>query len=365
MTNLSPVALISRSALRHNLRVVSDRVAPAELLAVVKDDAYGHGRDTVVRELLACGATRFGALDLDTALAVRALAPDAMIFAWVFDAGDDFVQAIRAGIDIGVTAADVLERVAAAAAAHADSAVPVHLKIDSGLHRAGVLPSQWREVVIRAAELERAGLIRVVGLWTHIAEASDDDDTRAIAEYSWALEEAARHGIRPRLRHLAASAAAYGRADARFDMVRVGAFLYGIAPGGGVGPADLGLRPVMTLETPVLAVTRDGDRELASIGFGGALGLLADASGRVSVAIHGARWPVLAVRPTETIIDVTPTESAQPGSAAAVRVGDVATLFGDGSRGEASLQEWADAMGTIGEELVTRVSALVPRRVVD
>ncbi|WP_167045707.1 alanine racemase [Salinibacterium sp. ZJ454] len=360
MTEPSAVVLVSRDALRHNVRLVRDRVAPAELLAVVKDNAYGHGRETVVKALLDVGVTRFGALDLVSALAVRELAPDAMIFAWVFDSGDDFALAIRARVDIGVTAADVLERVAAASAAHADGAVPVHLKIDSGLHRAGVLPAEWRGFVSRAAELERAGLIRVAGLWTHIAEASDDDDSRAIAEFSWAVDEAERQGLDARLRHLAASAAAYARADARFDMVRVGAFLYGIAPGGGVGPAELGLRPVMTLQAPVLAVTRAGDRELASIGFGGAMGLLTDAAGRVSVAIHGARWPVTAVHPTETIIDVT-----TDGSAPAVRAGDVVTLFGDGAHGEATLQEWADAMGTIGEELVTRVSALVPRRVVD
>ena len=236
----------------------------------------------------------------------------------------------------------------------------MHLKFDSGLHRAGVLPGQWSRFVSRAAELERAGLIEVAGLWTHIAEASDDDDSRAIAEFTRAVDQAAGQGINPRMLHLAASAAAYARADARFDMVRIGAFLYGIAPGGGVGPAELGLRPVMTLQTPVLSVDRDGGGTHAVIGIGGALGLLGDAAGRVSVAIRGERWQVSAVEPTRTSIDVTAHNSS-----VAIRPGDTVTLFGDGTSGEAALQEWADAMGTIGEELVTRVSALIPRKIVD
>ena len=66
MSQDGPVALISRGALQHNVRLIRERVAPAELLAVVKDDAYGHGREAIVGELLALGVSRFGALDLTT-----------------------------------------------------------------------------------------------------------------------------------------------------------------------------------------------------------------------------------------------------------------------------------------------------------
>ncbi len=349
MSRIETTAHVSTAAIRHNLQLMRDRVAPAELLAIVKDNAYGHGLEQVLDVLLGEGVRRFGTLDLDGAFRVRSLVPDAMVFAWVFDSHSDLGAAVRAGIDLGVTDAATLERVAQAAG---DLCARIHLKVDSGLHRAGVLPDRWAEFTQRAAELQRAGRVSVDGLWTHLAEASDEDDSRSIAEYEAAVQIARAHGLDSAIRHVAASAAAYARADARFDLVRIGAFLYGIAPGGGVGPGQLGLRPAMTVRDRVRAVHEETGRTLAEIGYGGMLGLLSDAAGAVSVAIGGVRHPITAVEPLRTTIDVTGSE---------VVVGDQVTLFGDGSAGEATTQEWADAMGTIGEELVLRVSSRVPR----
>jgi alanine racemase len=344
-------AFVSLDALRHNIRLVRNRVSPAELLAVVKDDAYGHGVDAVVDVLVDEGVTRFGTLDLPGALALRRRQPGVMVFAWVFDSGDDLAVAVRDGIDIGVTDEAVLERVAVAGGV--SGAQPsIHLKLDTGLHRAGVLASGWDRFVKRAAALERDGLVRVAGLWTHLAEETDDDDSRSIAEHQAGVAAAHAHGIRDAMIHVAASAASYARADARFDLVRVGAFLYGIAPGGGVGPKDLGLRPVMTLQAPIRRIQQDGGRSLAELPIGGASGILSDAAGNVTVAVAGRRAPVVTVEPSYTLIDVT---------GGAPELGDTVTLFGDGSVGEPTLQEWADAMGTIGEEIVTRLTATIPR----
>lgn len=349
-----PEAVISVSALRHNLRLTESRVAPASVLAVVKDDAYGHGRDAILDVLLNEGVTRFGALDLPSAVAVRSRSRDAMAFAWVFDRSDDLSEAVRLRIDLGVTDEEVLERVAAAAASADAGPAHIHLKIDTGLHRAGVLPSRWKAFVMRAAELEHAGHVRVVGLWTHLAEESDDDDTRAIEAYRSAVGVAAQHGVTDVTLHVAASAASFAREDARFDMVRVGAFLYGIAPGSGTGPAELGLRPVMTLRAPVRALVKEEGRTLAEVGVGGAAGIPQDAAGSVSVALAGRRHEVVAVEPLRLLIDVTDAVPA---------AGEIVTLFGDGASGEPTLQEWADAIGTIGEEIVTRLSGVIPRRI--
>ena len=352
MTSAGAVAAISIAALRHNVRLIRDRVSPAELLAVVKDDAYGHGLDPVLDVLLEEGVSRFGALDLSGALRVRERAPGAMVFAWVFDHGDDLAEPVSAGIDIGVTDAPTLERVASAVRARGLGPALVHLKLDTGLHRAGALPEDWDGFVSRAAELQRSGVVSVRGLWTHLAEESDDDDGRSIAEYLAAVEVARAHGIRGALCHVAASAAAYERADARFDMVRVGAFLYGIAPGSGIGPAQLGLHPVMTLRAPVTGIRQASGLRLAEVTLGGAAGILADAAGSAMVAIGGVRYPVAAVEPHRVLIDVGVGE---------VSVGAIVTLFGDGTSGEPTLQEWADGMGTIGEEIVTRLAAWIPR----
>lgn len=356
MSAQEATATVALSALRHNVRVVRERVAPAELLAVVKDDAYGHGLSSVLGVLLSEGVTRFGTLDLPGALEVRSRAPEAMVFAWVFDSGDDIERAIRERLDIGVTDAAMLERVGEAARISSGAPALIHLKLDTGLHRAGVLHGAWEQFVGRAAELQRAGLVRVSGLWTHLAEESDEDDSRSIAEHQAGVRVAGEHGIRGTVIHVAASAASFARADARFDMVRVGAFLYGIAPGSGIGPADLGLRPVMTLRAPIRRIIEEGGSQTGLVGIGGASGILADAASGVSVAIRRRRYPVLTVEPTGLLIDVTGGD---------VTAGDTVTLFGDGSEGEPTLQEWADPMGTIGEEIVTRLSGSIPRVVIE
>lgn len=334
---------VSSSALAHNLDLVRSRVAPAETMAVVKDDAYGHGLKEVVAFLRDRDVSRFGVLDLDGASRVRVIAPDASVFAWVVDDGDDIGAAIADGIELGISDHRVLERVAATG--RAGQVARIHIKIDSGLHRAGVLPDHWPTFVQRAAELEAEGAIRVEGIWTHIAEASDETDTAAIRIFETAIATAGDAGLRPPLRHLAASAAAFSRPDARFDLVRVGAFLYGIAPGSGVGPTDLGLRPALTVSARVVDV--DAVSGLARIDCGGVDGMLADAAGAVSVAIRGRRHPLITVSSFASTIG--------PDSAAGVpQIGDRAALFGSGAHGEQTVTEWADAMATIGEELTTR-----------
>lgn len=351
-----PTAFISAAAVRHNLKVVRERVAPATVMAVIKDNAYGHSQQLILDLLVSEGVARFGTLDLPSSMAVRRSVPEAMIFAWVIDHDDDVSGAIRAEIDLGVTDPDMLERVAREA--HSVSATArVHLKLDSGLHRAGTLPEQWPALMARAAQLQSQGLISVRGLWTHLSEASEQEDSRSIAQFTTALEAARLAGITGAVRHLAASAAAFSRADARFDMVRVGAFLYGIGPGDGIGPAELGLIPVMTVQAPVVALVHRDSRVYAHIDIGGAAGMLSDAAGAAFVAINSQRFRVAAVETTHTIIDVTVSDSLAPD----VQLGDTVTLFGSGSQGEQTLYEWADAMDTIGEELTCRVSAAIPR----
>lgn len=334
---------LSRSALALNLDLVRSRVAPAEVMAVVKDDAYGHGMREVVPFLHDQGVSRFGVLDLDGASRVRVITPDASVFAWVVDDGDDIGAAVADGIELGVSDRRVLERVATSGGA--GQVARVHIKVDSGLHRAGVLPEDWPDFVKRVAELEAKGSIEVAGVWTHIAEASDEADSAAIGVFETAVATARAAGLRPPVRHLAASAAAFSRADARFDLVRVGAFLYGIAPGSGVGPAELGLHPVLTASAPVVDV--DPVSGLVRIDCGAVDGMLADAAGAVSVTIRRQRHPLVSVSSFASTVAID-------GSEPLPQVGDSATLFGSGAAGEQTVTEWADAMATIGEELVTR-----------
>ena len=338
---------VDLTALASNIARVRATVAPAELMLVVKDDAYGHGIEAVVRTAAAAGVTWFGGFDVRTGTAVRAAAgDDARIFAWIAASRDDLDAAIAARIDLGIGDAGLLEELADAAA-DAGATPRVHLKIDTGLHRNGVRPEHWATFVARAAQLQTAGRIDVIGVWSHIAEASDAEDDDARAVFEWALRQAEVAGIRPEDRHLAASAASFARPEFRYDMVRVGAFCYGIRSAGGPSADDLGLVPVAQLDADVLEV----GEALVTIGIGALDGLPSSLRHRAVVGTPSGARPLLLVGGSESVV------GAWPGAA----VGDVVTIFGEGARGEGSSTDLAELIGTIGEEIALRVSPLIPR----
>jgi alanine racemase len=345
--------LVDLDAYSRNLAVLRTRVEPARIMAVVKGDGYGHGLLPIAQRAVRDGIALIGALDVPTALRLRAAGvPDEVtVFAWLLAPDEDFRAAIEAGVDLGLSSLRELDRIEAAAASAPAS---IHLKIDTGLHRNGASPEEWPALVRRALELERRGTVRLAGIWTHLSEASDEVDSLSIDRFVRADDEAGRLGARPHLRHLAASAASFFRQDARFDLVRIGAFGYGISPGSGVTAAELGLTPVMTVTAPVFAVAEG----IARVAIGFADGLSSAIVDRVSVAIGGVRHPVIGIGVDSLDVRVE-NASAAVGEMA---VGDTAVLFGDGSSGEQTLQEWADATGTIGEEIVTRLSDGIPRR---
>ncbi len=328
-----------------NLHTIRERVAPAEHMLVVKDDAYRHGVAEIVQRAVAEGVTWIGALDVVTGTAVRrAAGGDVRVFAWMIADADDVADALAADLDLGVGTAALLDDVAAVA--RRDGRVArVHLKIDTGLHRNGVRPEQWPDFVGRAAELERAGLIVVIGIWSHIAEASDAEDDAARAAFDAAVVEARAAGLAPTKLHLAASAAAFARAEFRYDMVRIGAFAYGIRSTDGPSDDELGISPIGALRAQVVALAPDD----AVIGVGSAHGLLSSVKGALHVATPVGRAVVTEIG-TE-ILRVRRWDGAA--------VGDVVTVFG--ADGADSATDVAERIDTIGEELVLRLSPEIPR----
>ncbi|SKA85404.1 alanine racemase [Agreia bicolorata] len=357
MTTSTSEILIDLGALRHNLGVLTTRVAPSQVMVVVKNDAYGHGLVDVARTAVDAGVSWIGALDVPTALALReaGISPPTRIFAWLLDPAEDLGPAISASIDLGISTVDQLHTISAAGR---PDAARVHLKIDTGLHRNGATVDDWPGLVSHARALENQGIVEIVAVWTHIAEANDHEDSLSIARFEKAVDVARELGVRAPLRHLAASAAGFARSDARFDLVRFGAFVYGLPPGDGPSAESMGLRQVMTMRAPVTAidVLPDGRRR-ASIDLGFADGISTLAPGRIGVAVRGRRHPiVLPLEVDRTWIDL--------GDESDVIVGDLVTVWGDGSAGEPTLQEWGNATDTMSEELVVRLNPRVPRRLI-
>jgi alanine racemase len=330
-----------------NLDAVRARVEPARLMLVVKDDAYGHGLEHIVRRAAAAGVEWFGAFDMREALIARAAAgPRARIFSWLAVPAGEIRAAIAADIDLGVGDLRYLDEVARTAREVGESA-RVHLKIDTGLHRNGIRPEDWDAAVQHARSLESAGLVRVIGVWSHIAEASDEEDDAARAAFETAVAAAEGAGLQVEVRHLSASAASFARAEFRYDLVRVGAFCYGIRSAGGPDEASLGIRPIAALVAPVTHVADHA----VTIGIGALDGLPSTLAMRSAVTVaanEGQRVGVQHIDLAHTA--VAPWPHAQPG--------DEVIVFGpEGS----SATDLAEAIGTVGEEILVRVSPHVKR----
>lgn len=370
MSRLPPGAMreatIDVGAIEDNVRHLR-RLTESEVIAVVKADGYGHGAVRAAVAALAGGANRLGVADVGEALALRRAGIDAPVVAWLHAPGASFAEAAALGIELGISSFDQL--LAAAAAASGDRPVSVHLKVETGLSRNGIAPADQRVVFAEAARLERIGKLRVVALFSHLSNASADDDRAALRAFHDAVALAGSLGLAPPLRHLAATHAAIELPETRLGCVRIGVGIYGLSPFAGRTSADLGLRPAMTLRAAVAAVRRvpagqgvsygydfraERETTLALVPLGYADGVPRQASGAGPVSIGGRRFRVAGrIAMDQFVVDVGDTP---------VGVGDEVVLFGDPTLGAPSATEWADAADTINYEIVTRIGPRVPRR---
>ena len=356
-------ALVDLSAISRNVETLRAAVGGLPSMVVVKANGYGHGAVPVARAALEGGAEWLGVADLAEALELREAGVSAPVLAWLHDPAADFTAAIDAGVDIGVSYPEQLERVAAAS-----GRAVVQLKVDTGLARNGAADADWPELVAAAAAHERAGRITVRGVWSHLANASADSDAEQVARFDSALATARAAGLDPELTHLAATAATLRVPEARFGLVRLGVGVYGLSPFDDADSAQLGLTPAMQLSGAVVSVKRvaagtgvsyghdyvtASETTLALVPLGYADGVPRQASGRGPVSINGVRHTVAGrVAMDQIVVDV---------GDAPVAVGDRAVLFGDPATGVPSATDWADAAGTINYEIVTRIGARVER----
>jgi alanine racemase len=367
-------ARIDLDAIRSNVATLSGCAGDAAVMAVVKADGYGHGILPAARAALDGGASWLGVAMADEAVELRAAGIDAPVLCWLLGPSDDWTAVVAAGVDVGVYAGWALDR-AVAAAGSSDRPTRVHLKVDTGLGRGGAAAADWPDLVEAAAKAEADGTVEVVGVWSHLAYADNPGHptiARQHALYDEALEVAAKAGIHPQVRHLANSAATLRSPATHYDLVRPGVAVYGLSPGPEVGEArELGLVPAMTLTTQVALTkkvpaghgvsyshryTTSLDTTLALIPLGYADGVPRHLTNLGEVAVGGRRYRIAGtVCMDQFVLDV----GSDPVSA-----GDEVVLFGPGRSGEPTADEWAEAIGTINYEIVSRVGARVPREYV-
>lgn len=379
-TSLWPaVVTVDLAAISDNVRVLRERAGGAELMAVVKADAYGHGLVPSARAALAGGACALGVAQPSEALALRAAGVRAPVLTWLVAPGTDLTPLVEAGVEVAASAPWVLDELAAAARATGVEAV-CQLKVDTGLGRNGAfgLPvsegrrTDWGELVDRAAALQAEGAVRPRGVFTHFsyADAPTHPTVRGQQDvFADAVRVAEQAGLQLEVRHMSNSAATLTTPGATWDMVRPGLSVFGLSPVPDLGTAaDFGLRPAMRA-TARAAVTKrvpggqgvsyghtyltTGETTLVDVPLGYADGIPRHASGTGPVQIRGQRFTVSGrVCMDQFVVDVGDLP---------VEPGEEVVLFGTGEDGEPTAQDWADAAGTISYEIVTRFGPRVPR----
>lgn len=360
-------AEIDLGALERNFLALRAHLgAIVKILAVVKADAYGHGAVPVSQRLEAVGVDAFGVAMAEEGIALReaGLRSHILVFGGHFPGQEALV--IQHNLTPVVYSLDAL-RALDAAASRMGRPVPYHLKLDTGMGRLGLHPNDAVRFLVEARKLKS---VQLTGVMTHLSSAEENDQsfTDLQAErFRRAFSQIEAAGIAVPLRHAANSAAALFRPDIRFDMVRAGLILYGIASspkGTGIAAA-----PVMSFKTCISFLKRvpsgtpisygrsfvaTSESLIATLPVGYADGLQRRLSNKGHSIVRGRLAPIAGnVTMDSTLIDVTNV----PG----VAVGDEVVLVGRQGEQRIGAEEVAQAIGTIPYEVTCAISKRVPR----
>lgn len=361
-SNASAEAVVDLDAIEHNVRLLRDRAGSAQVMPVLKADGYGHGATPVAHAALAAGAAELGVATIGEALALRRDGITAPLLAWLHPPGTDFGPALHADIQLAVSSERQLGDVLVAAERTGRSAT-ITVKVDTGLNRNGVGAADYPAMLTALHRAQADEAIRLRGIMSHLAHGDDPDNPFNDVQAQRLRDmrtHAGEQGVHFELAHLSNSPAAMTRPDLAFDMVRPGIAVYGQTPIPSRG--DMGLRPAMTLKCPVALIRSvragDGvsyghtwiaehDTTVALLPIGYADGVFRTLSGRIDVLINGKlRRSVGRICMDQFVVNLGPGPID-------VAEGDDAILFGPGTQGEPTAQDWAELLGTINYEVVT------------
>jgi alanine racemase len=364
-------AEINLSAIKQNFKAIKSRTT-ADVLAVVKADAYGHGLIPVSKALEEAGADWFGTALLEEAINLRKAGILKPIISWLTPLGEDFKSAIDLDIDLGIPSLDLLNEVIKTASSTGKTA-RIHLEIDTGMSRSGVL-SEWDQLIKSVLVGVNLKQLKVIGIWSHFARADEPDELmnqEQLSLFEEKVNQAKAAGINAQFVHIANSAALFTNKSAHKNIIRSGIALFGLSPDvKTIGDSSsLGLKPAMKLKAKLNLVKEV--KAGASVGYGGTVVLKSDTklgvvalgyadgiprntNNLAGVFVDKKRAPIIGrVSMDQFVVDLDITSSA--------KTGDEVIVFGDGSDGEYTVDEWAKAANTINYEIITRIGPRVPR----
>ena len=355
---------VNLNAIANNIKLVKSKT-PAQILAVVKADAYGHGLIPVAKCAIDAGATWLGVALLEEAILLREAGIKAPIISWLTPPSSDFKKAIELDIDLAIPSLKHLELIVAAGKALGKKP-RVHIEVDTGMTRGGLL-GEWSEFLIAASGAE----IDVVGFWSHFARADEPDEIanqNQMQDFEGKLAELTATGITPKYIHLANSAAALTNSSSHKNIIRLGIAMYGLSPDvKTLGTSQtLELEPAMTLKAEIHLVKRvpagspvgyggtqitSRDTKLAIITMGYADGIPRNSDSTVGVFADGRKAAIIGrVSMDQFVVDLGADSNAV--------AGEIVEVFG--AKGY-SIDDWAAASRTINYEIVTRIASRVPR----
>jgi alanine racemase len=364
-------AEINLSAITQNFKLIKSRTT-ADVLAVVKADAYGHGLIPVSKALEEAGADWFGTALLEEAINLRKAGILKPIISWLTPLGEDFKSAIDLDIDLGIPSIDLLDEVIKAASL-TGKAARIHLEIDTGMSRGGVL-SEWDQLIKSVLVGVNLKLLKVIGIWSHFARADEPAELmnqEQLILFEEKVNQAKTAGIDAQFIHIANSAALFTNKSAHKNIIRSGIALFGLSPDiKTIGDSSsLGLKPAMKLKAKLNLVKEvkagssvgyggtaliKSDTKLGVVALGYADGIPRSTNNLAGVFVDKKRAPIIGrVSMDQFVVDLGITSTA--------KTGDEVIVFGDGSSGEYTVDEWAKAANTINYEIITRIGPRVPR----
>jgi alanine racemase len=362
---------ISLSAIKQNYKSIKSRTT-ADVLAVVKADAYGHGLIPVSKALEEAGADWFGTALLEEAINLRKAGILKPIISWLTPLGEDFKSAIDLDIDLGIPSIDLLNEVIKAASSTGKTA-RIHLEIDTGMSRGGVL-SEWDQLIKSVLVGVNLKQLKVIGIWSHFARADEPNELmnqEQLSLFEQKVNQAMAAGIDAQFIHIANSAALFTNKNAHKNIIRSGIALFGLSPDVKTlgDSSSLGLKPAMKLKAKLNLVKEvkagssigyggtavlKSDTKLGVVALGYADGIPRNTNNLAGVFVDKKRAPIIGrVSMDQFVVDLGITSNA--------KTGDEVIVFGDGSDGEYTVDEWAKAADTINYEIITRIGPRVPR----
>lgn len=364
-------ARVDLSAIRHNVGVIREQVAPAAVWAVVKADGYGHGAVPVARAVMSGGAEGLCVALAQEGVELRDAGIDAPILLLSEQPTSQLDSVVANRLVPTVYSIGAVRAVADAARRAGMSGYPVQVKVDTGMHRVGVSPDGAATLV--AAVEASAPALRLAGVFTHLAVTDE-------LENPFTAEQIARFdavvgslGNRPPVVHAANSGGALGHPATRYDLVRPGITIYGIEPGPSLRGHCAGLRPALSLVSRVSFVKRvragerisyglthtfSRDTTVATVPIGYADGVprrLGNSHGLV--LLDGKRRAIAGM--------VTMDQLMLDCGDDPVQIGDEVVLLGAQGDERVRAEDWAEQLGTIGYEIVCGISKRVRRVYLD